>query len=257
MILRSIRVEGWRCFAAPVEVGPFVDGLNIIHGPNGIGKSTLMTALVRGLFDSHSVGGGDIKSLRPWGRSLAPKVTIEFEHHGEQFQLHKQFLSSESARLDRKENGDYVPFAESRAGLQPSVVVHARPNIPQAILLRGPPICHDDGHDARHWCDRRDMPHAHLRKQQGWLWDVGGVVGGEQRKRHARESYPRLPQAESPEVDGYSSALHSEACEDELKNLFPSLFSGEEPRENPGADGDDSSSEKGSGAWSAGSGDND
>jgi len=53
------------------------------------------------------------------------------------------------------------------------------------------------------------------------------------------------------------SALHSEACEDELKNLFPSLFSGEEPRENPGADGDDSSSEKGSGAGSAGSGDDD
>ena len=49
MILRSVRVEGWRCFAATVEVGPFIDGLNIIHGPNGIGKSTLMTALVRGL----------------------------------------------------------------------------------------------------------------------------------------------------------------------------------------------------------------
>ena len=78
MILRSIRVEGWRCFAVPVEVGPFADGLNVIHGPNGIGKSTLMTALVRGLFDSHNVKGVDIKSLRPWGRSLAPKVTIEF-----------------------------------------------------------------------------------------------------------------------------------------------------------------------------------
>ena len=115
MILRSIRVESWQCFAAPVEVGPFIDGLNIIYGPNGIGKSTLMTALVRGLFDSHNVGGADIKSLRPWGRLLAPKVTIEFEQDGEQFQLHKQFLSSESARLDRKENGHYVPFAENRA----------------------------------------------------------------------------------------------------------------------------------------------
>ena len=115
MILRSIRVEGWRCFATPVEVGPFIDGLNIIHGPNGIGKSTLMMALARGLFDSHNVGGVDIKTLRCWGRSLAPKVTIEFEQNGEQFQLHKQFLSSPSARLERKENGQYVPVAESRA----------------------------------------------------------------------------------------------------------------------------------------------
>ena len=115
MIVRSIRVEGWRCFAAPVEVGPFIDGLNIIHGPNGIGKSTLMSAIVRGFFDNHNVGGVDIKSLQPWARSLAPKVTIEFEQDGEQFKLHKQFLNSASARLDRKENGQYVPFAESRA----------------------------------------------------------------------------------------------------------------------------------------------
>ena len=61
MILRSIRVEGWRCFAAPVNVEPFADGLNIVHGPNGIGKSTLMMALVRGLFDNHSVTGEQIK----------------------------------------------------------------------------------------------------------------------------------------------------------------------------------------------------
>jgi len=32
-----------------------------------------------------------------------------------QFKLHKQFLNSESARLDREEDGQYVPFAESRA----------------------------------------------------------------------------------------------------------------------------------------------
>lgn len=115
MILRSIRVEGWRCFAAPIEVGPFMDGLNIIHGPNGVGKSTLMTALARGLFDSHGAGGADIKSLRPWGRSLNPKVTIEFEQDGEQFQLHKQFLGSASAQLNRLEDNRYVPLAESRA----------------------------------------------------------------------------------------------------------------------------------------------
>ena len=115
MILRSIQVEGWRCFASPVQVGPFVDGLNIIHGPNGSGKSSLMMALARGLFDSHQVGGADIKTLRTWGRQLAPKVTIEFEEDGRLFQLQKQFLDSASARLSRQENGLYVPVAESRA----------------------------------------------------------------------------------------------------------------------------------------------
>ena len=115
MILRSIQLEGWRSFVSTANVGPFVDGLNIIHGPNGSGKSSLMMALARGLFDSHNVGGTGIQAARSWGRELAPKVTIEFEKDDEQFQLYKQFLDSPSAKLARKENGVYVPLAESRA----------------------------------------------------------------------------------------------------------------------------------------------
>jgi exonuclease SbcC len=115
MILRSIQLEGWRSFVSQTSVGPFVDGLNIIHGPNGSGKSSLMMALARGLFDSHSVGGTDIQTARSWGRELAPKVTIEFEQNEEHFQLFKQFLDSPTAKLARKEDGTYIPFAESRA----------------------------------------------------------------------------------------------------------------------------------------------
>ena len=115
MILRSIQLEGWRSFVSQSSIGPFADGLNIIHGPNGSGKSSLMMALARGLFDSHSVGGADIQTARSWGRELAPKVTIEFERDGQQFQLFKQFLDSPTAKLARKENGSFVPLAESRA----------------------------------------------------------------------------------------------------------------------------------------------
>ena len=75
MILRSIAVEGWRCFANRVEVQPLGDGLNVVHGPNGVGKSTLLWALVRGLFDNHTVKGEAVESLRPWGRALAPTVS--------------------------------------------------------------------------------------------------------------------------------------------------------------------------------------
>ena len=115
MILRSIQLEGWRSFVSTANVGPFVDGLNIIHGPNGSGKSSLMTALARGLFDNHNVGGADIQATRSWGRELAPKVTIEFEKDDVEYRLFKQFLDSPSAKLARKENGTYVPLAESRA----------------------------------------------------------------------------------------------------------------------------------------------
>jgi len=113
MILRSIRAEGWRCFADAVEVGPFGDGLNVVHGPNGSGKSTLLWALARGLFDSHGVTGNDIESLRPWGRRLSPRVTIEFEHDGAAYRLEKQFLDNPKSQLARREDGRYVPLAEA------------------------------------------------------------------------------------------------------------------------------------------------
>ena len=113
MILRNIRVQGWRCFADPIGVGPLGEGLNVVHGPNGSGKSTLLWALARGLFDSYKVSGADIESLRPWGRQLLPRVEIEFSHDGIEYRLQKQFLGSQQAKLDRLENGAFVALAEA------------------------------------------------------------------------------------------------------------------------------------------------
>jgi len=115
MILRSLTVKGWRCFVNETKVGPFDNGLNIIHGPNGIGKSSLIMALTRCLFDSHNVGGAGIKGVRSWGRELSPTVAIEFEQGDEQFKLFKQFIVSPTAQLFRKEDESFAPLAESRA----------------------------------------------------------------------------------------------------------------------------------------------
>jgi len=112
MILGSLRVENWRCFANPVQLGPLGDGLNVIHGPNGTGKSTLMLALVRGLLDNHAVAGKAVEALRPWGRSLSPTVTIEFEHQGQRLRLVKRFLGSAMSELSRLENGQFVRWSE-------------------------------------------------------------------------------------------------------------------------------------------------
>jgi len=115
MIVRSIRVEGWRCFADPVEVGPFGEGLNVVHGPNGIGKSTLFLALVRGVFDGHKVAGEAMKALRPWGRDLGPSVTLELRCGDVDYRLRKQFLVSPKSEIYRLEDGRYVRLAEGVA----------------------------------------------------------------------------------------------------------------------------------------------
>ena len=66
MILRSIAVQGWRCFANPVSVGPFTESLNVLHAPNATGKSTLFEAMRLGLLDGHRVTGRDVENLRLW-----------------------------------------------------------------------------------------------------------------------------------------------------------------------------------------------
>jgi DNA repair exonuclease SbcCD ATPase subunit len=82
MILRSIRAEGLDCFAYPVAVGPFEPGINIVHAPNGTGKTTLFRAVSLATIEAHRSKAADIQSLRPWGRRLSPCITIEFEHSG-------------------------------------------------------------------------------------------------------------------------------------------------------------------------------
>jgi len=115
VIVRSIRVANWRCLLDEIEVGHFEDSLNILHAPNGFGKSTLFEALRRALLDGHRVTGRDVEALRPWGRTLAPRVTVEFAHGGREYRISKQFLDSPFALLERQEEGCWRRLAEGLA----------------------------------------------------------------------------------------------------------------------------------------------
>lgn len=115
MILRSIHLQGWRTFFDPASVGPFSEGLNVLHSPNAVGKSTLFEALRRGLLDSHKVSGKEVEAMRPWGRSLTPSVTVEFSHEDFEYRITKRFLDRPSSLLERKEGGKFSRLAEGDA----------------------------------------------------------------------------------------------------------------------------------------------
>jgi hypothetical protein len=114
MILHSLRVTHWRSLLNPVELGPFSERLNVIHAPNGTGKSSLFEAMRRALFDAHHVSGEEIEAVRPWGRSLAPQVNVEFTQSGVRYRIEKTFLDGATARLLRFENGAFQPLSDSR-----------------------------------------------------------------------------------------------------------------------------------------------
>ena len=115
MILRSLQVEGFRCFDRSIALEDFSAGFNVIYGPNGAGKSTLFRALRHLLLDSHSLTGAGVRqAMEPWGRALSPAMRAVVVDNGTEWKVEKRFLSSPFTRLERRENGVFRPVAEGK-----------------------------------------------------------------------------------------------------------------------------------------------
>lgn len=99
MILRQISLTNVGCFPYTVTLGPFGDGLNLVYAPNETGKSTIVTAVGRALFDRHGAGGVKIAAMRPWGTTVAPTVSLVLEAGGDEYALEKRFLQNPSSQL--------------------------------------------------------------------------------------------------------------------------------------------------------------
>ncbi len=114
MIIHDLTVRGWRRFREQIELS-FDRNLNIIFGPNESGKSTLIEALTRALFDKHSVTGREMDSLRPWGSTLTPEVTVVFSAGDGRYRLRKRFLDSPSSELWSRADGRWQLTADGDA----------------------------------------------------------------------------------------------------------------------------------------------
>jgi len=112
MILRRLKVSGVGVFRESLELSGFHDGINLIVGPNEIGKSTLIRALKCALFYKYSSRDREIKSLQPWGTMLAPQIEVDFEAKGDLYRLQKKFLDAPFSTLYRFEKGKFQKFAE-------------------------------------------------------------------------------------------------------------------------------------------------
>jgi energy-coupling factor transporter ATP-binding protein EcfA2 len=112
MMLRSIALEGFRCFGPKVIIGPFDERMTVIHGPNGAGKSTLLLAIERTLFDRPDSADTEIQALVPWGADVLPRVEIELSTPEGTFRLSKAFGRRGEARLWKLEGGTASPIRE-------------------------------------------------------------------------------------------------------------------------------------------------
>ena len=88
MRIRRIAMTDFRCFAnTTVEVQGIGDGITLIAGDNEEGKSTVLSALQTVLFEKHTVGGEAAREMLPYGAKVQPRIALDFEVDGVQFQL--------------------------------------------------------------------------------------------------------------------------------------------------------------------------
>jgi hypothetical protein len=113
MKIRAIRVAEVGGFAAPVAVEGFSGGLDILVGPNELGKSTLLAALEAALLVKHATRGrpGPLERIVP-DRGGAPLVEVDLDVAGKLWRLRKRFVASPTASLVDLASGAVVARGE-------------------------------------------------------------------------------------------------------------------------------------------------
>ena len=96
MRLERLEVQNFRGIrSATIEFGP---AITVLHGPNELGKSTLVEAIQAALFQQTNLKAGDEHVT--WDSSLPACVTLTFEHQGKLWRVSKQFGVKTSAKLE-------------------------------------------------------------------------------------------------------------------------------------------------------------
>jgi hypothetical protein len=97
--LDSLEIRDFRSVqAATIAFGP---GVSVLHGPNELGKSTLVEAIHAALFvPVTSAAGNDYVT---WGGSAPACVTLTFEHEGKLWRVSKRFGRRAEAKLESRE----------------------------------------------------------------------------------------------------------------------------------------------------------
>ena len=99
MKLRSIAVNQFKKFTVPMRLDAIENGLNVVVGPNEMGKSTLLDALRAVLFEKYSSRAQPIVALQNDRNQAGPVVELAFELDGGMYRVTKRFVKKPYARL--------------------------------------------------------------------------------------------------------------------------------------------------------------
>ena len=108
MKLISVELENWRRHSK-LKI-KFDDRATVIYGPNESGKSTLMEAFSRALFDRSSSHGDEIRRLKPLTAigNVSSTVKLEFFLKGVNYMVEKTFNNNAGTKLFKLNSGKYT-----------------------------------------------------------------------------------------------------------------------------------------------------
>lgn len=99
MKLRSLALNQFKKFTTPMRLDGIEDGLNVVVGPNEMGKSTLLDALRAALFEKYSSKAQPITALQNDRNQAGPVVELTFELDDGVYRITKRFVKKPYARL--------------------------------------------------------------------------------------------------------------------------------------------------------------
>ena len=99
MKLRSLALNQFKKFTSHTRLEGIEDRLNIVVGPNEMGKSTLLDALRAVLFEKHDSKAKPIRELQNERSQAAPVVELRFELENGIHTISKRFMKNPYARL--------------------------------------------------------------------------------------------------------------------------------------------------------------
>ncbi len=105
MKIRAIRAAEVGPFSGAVALEGLSGGLDVLTGPNEIGKSTLFAALATLLAEKHTSTARTVAALRP-DSGGAPLIEADLEIDGRIWRLRKRFLTQRAAELTDLASGE-------------------------------------------------------------------------------------------------------------------------------------------------------
>jgi chromosome segregation ATPase len=99
MKLRSLALNQFKKFTSPMRLDGIDNGLNVVVGPNEMGKSTLLDALRAALFEKFSSKAQPITALQNDRNQAGPVVDLAFEMDDGLYRITKRFIKKPYARL--------------------------------------------------------------------------------------------------------------------------------------------------------------